>query len=122
MSTVDRNLIAHLVSAMRSVKSALSSAGYLQILGILSASEPPSSGRFRRGYDKAIFISKYKADIQRLLASEAEIKELAFSYAAVLKEKELEEEKARVPKANPYPYTTDYPVIPPKPEPKRCTA
>ncbi|ONK65538.1 uncharacterized protein A4U43_C07F38130 [Asparagus officinalis] len=36
-------------------------------------------------------------------------------------QKQLEEEKARVPKANPYPYTTDYPVIPPKPEPKRCT-
>jgi len=34
-------------------------------------------------------IAKYKADIQRLLASEAEIKELAFSYAAVLKEKEV---------------------------------
>ncbi|ONK72905.1 uncharacterized protein A4U43_C04F24740 [Asparagus officinalis] len=62
MSTADRNLIAHLVSTMRSVKSALSSAGHLQIrvytthsLGILSASEPPSSGRFRRSYDKAIF-------------------------------------------------------------------
>ncbi|KAL0307019.1 UNVERIFIED_CONTAM: protein TPX2 [Sesamum radiatum] len=31
------------------------------------------------------------------------------------------EERARVPKAHPYPYTTDYPVIPPKPEPKPCT-
>ncbi|KOM48025.1 hypothetical protein LR48_Vigan07g172900 [Vigna angularis] len=29
--------------------------------------------------------------------------------------KELEEEIARIPKANPYPYTTDYLVIPPKP-------
>ncbi|KAE8669711.1 Protein TPX2 [Hibiscus syriacus] len=36
-------------------------------------------------------------------------------------EKQFEESKARVPKANPYPYTTDYPVIPPKPEPKHCT-
>ncbi|EOX99471.1 Targeting protein for XKLP2, putative isoform 3 [Theobroma cacao] len=36
-------------------------------------------------------------------------------------EKRYEEERARVPKANPYPYTTDYPVIPPKPEPKHCT-
>ncbi|CAL9777041.1 unnamed protein product [Musa acuminata subsp. burmannicoides] len=36
-------------------------------------------------------------------------------------QKELEEERARIPKANPYPYTTDYPVIPPKPEPKHCT-
>ncbi|GMJ09881.1 targeting protein for XKLP2 [Hibiscus trionum] len=35
--------------------------------------------------------------------------------------KRFEEERARVPKANPYPYTTDYPVIPPKPEPKQCT-
>ncbi|KAL3509324.1 hypothetical protein ACH5RR_028725 [Cinchona calisaya] len=35
--------------------------------------------------------------------------------------KEFEEERARIPKANPYPYTTDYPVIPPKPEPKPCT-
>ncbi|KAE8706217.1 Protein TPX2 [Hibiscus syriacus] len=36
-------------------------------------------------------------------------------------EKQFEEARARVPKANPYPYTTDYPVIPPKPEPKHCT-
>ncbi|XP_027348192.1 protein TPX2 [Abrus precatorius] len=35
--------------------------------------------------------------------------------------KQWEEENARIPKANPYPYTTDYPVIPPKPEPKECT-
>ncbi|KAK4795485.1 hypothetical protein SAY86_027811 [Trapa natans] len=35
--------------------------------------------------------------------------------------KQLEDEKARVPKANPYPYTTDFPLIPPKPEPKHCT-
>ncbi|XP_010272382.1 PREDICTED: protein TPX2-like [Nelumbo nucifera] len=38
-----------------------------------------------------------------------------------LLEKQWEEEKARIPKAMPYPYTTDYPVIPPKPEPKPCT-
>ncbi|KAE8703082.1 Protein TPX2 [Hibiscus syriacus] len=36
-------------------------------------------------------------------------------------EQQFEEATARVPKANPYPYTTDYPVIPPKPEPKHCT-
>ncbi|KAK8622404.1 hypothetical protein V6N13_117321 [Hibiscus sabdariffa] len=36
-------------------------------------------------------------------------------------EKQFEEERARVHKANPYPYTTDYPVVPPKPEPKQCT-
>ncbi|XP_031255373.1 protein TPX2 isoform X2 [Pistacia vera] len=35
--------------------------------------------------------------------------------------KQLEEERARIRKANPYPYTTDYPVIPPKPEPKQYT-
>ncbi|MQM19388.1 hypothetical protein Taro_052392 [Colocasia esculenta] len=38
-----------------------------------------------------------------------------------LVQKEIEEERARIPKANPYPYTTDYPVIPPKPAPKECT-
>ncbi|XP_073121451.1 protein TPX2 [Henckelia pumila] len=36
-------------------------------------------------------------------------------------QKQLEEERARIPKALPYPYTTDYPEIPPKPEPKPCT-
>ncbi|XP_062150898.1 protein TPX2 [Alnus glutinosa] len=35
--------------------------------------------------------------------------------------KQLEAERARIPRASPYPYTTDYPVIPPKPEPKQCT-
>ncbi|PHU06445.1 Protein TPX2 [Capsicum chinense] len=35
--------------------------------------------------------------------------------------KQIEDEKSRIRKANPYPYTTDYPVIPPKPEPKKCT-
>lgn len=35
--------------------------------------------------------------------------------------KHLAEENARVPKANPYPYTTDFPTVPPKPEPKQCT-
>ncbi|KAL9244496.1 hypothetical protein vseg_018267 [Gypsophila vaccaria] len=38
-----------------------------------------------------------------------------------LMQKQLEEEKARVPIARPYPDTTDYPVVPPKPEPKECT-
>ncbi|KAK1626083.1 hypothetical protein QYE76_000398 [Lolium multiflorum] len=40
---------------------------------------------------------------------------------AQLLQKKLEEEKARKFKAIPYPYTTDYPVVPPKPEPKPCT-
>ncbi|MCE2055135.1 hypothetical protein HAX54_042051 [Datura stramonium] len=35
--------------------------------------------------------------------------------------KQIEEERSRIRTATPYPYTTDYPVIPPKPEPKRCT-
>ncbi|KAL8228520.1 hypothetical protein R6Q57_016104 [Mikania cordata] len=35
--------------------------------------------------------------------------------------KQIEEERARIRKATPYPYTTDYPVVPPKPEPKQCT-
>ncbi|KAL8158523.1 hypothetical protein V2J09_000060 [Rumex salicifolius] len=35
--------------------------------------------------------------------------------------KELEEERARIPKAKPYPYSTDFPVVPPKPEAKHCT-
>ncbi|RDY06584.1 Protein TPX2, partial [Mucuna pruriens] len=35
--------------------------------------------------------------------------------------KQLEEENSRIPKVNPYPYTTNYPVVPPKPEPKQCT-
>ncbi|CAN6457394.1 unnamed protein product [Victoria cruziana] len=40
--------------------------------------------------------------------------------AEVLQEK-LEEQKARIPRASPYPYSTDYPVIPPRPQPKECT-
>ncbi|XP_010929249.1 protein TPX2 [Elaeis guineensis] len=42
-------------------------------------------------------------------------------FATQIFHKQLEEERARIPKANPYPYTTDYPVIPSKPEPKQCT-
>ncbi|XP_078180864.1 targeting protein for XKLP2 isoform X2 [Carex rostrata] len=38
-----------------------------------------------------------------------------------LARKQEEEEKARVRKATPYPYTTDYPVVPSKPIPKPCT-
>uniref|UniRef100_A0A3N7F8A0 TPX2 C-terminal domain-containing protein n=1 Tax=Populus trichocarpa TaxID=3694 RepID=A0A3N7F8A0_POPTR len=38
-----------------------------------------------------------------------------------LMQKQMEEERARFHRANPYPYTTDYPVIPPRPEPKPCT-
>nr|TKS04822.1 hypothetical protein D5086_0000139280 [Populus alba] len=38
-----------------------------------------------------------------------------------LMQKQMEDERARFHRANPYPYTTDYPVIPPRPEPKPCT-
>ncbi|CAN6472191.1 unnamed protein product [Victoria cruziana] len=62
LATADKNLIAHLLPAMRSLHNALSSAGlsHIQVstphsLGILSVSQPPSSGRFRRGYDRVIF-------------------------------------------------------------------
>ncbi|KAK8942153.1 Glucan endo-1,3-beta-glucosidase [Platanthera guangdongensis] len=58
----DRNLIVHLVPAIRSLSVALSAVGFPRIrvstphsLGILSASQPPSSSRFRRVYDRAIF-------------------------------------------------------------------
>ncbi|CAL9134288.1 unnamed protein product, partial [Musa acuminata var. zebrina] len=62
LATSDRNLIAHLVPAMRSLSAALAASGFPQIrvstphsLGILSASEPPSTGCFRPGYDRVIF-------------------------------------------------------------------
>ena len=62
IATGDRSLIAHLVSAMKSVHEALRLAGISDIqvstphsMGIMSRSEPPSSGRFRRGYDRVIF-------------------------------------------------------------------
>ncbi|ONK79203.1 uncharacterized protein A4U43_C01F3970 [Asparagus officinalis] len=56
------------------------------------AKSPIANGVDHGSHDE---VSKYKADIQRLLASEAEIKELAFSYAAVLKEKEEQLSKLR---------------------------
>ncbi|GLU02350.1 hypothetical protein SLE2022_196040 [Rubroshorea leprosula] len=62
LATSDKFLIAHLLPAMKALRSALDSANASTIkvstphsLGILSASEPPSSGKFRKGYDKAIF-------------------------------------------------------------------
>ncbi|CAN6442631.1 unnamed protein product [Victoria cruziana] len=62
LASNDKVLIANLVPAMRSLHAALSAArlGQIQVstpqsLGILSVSEPPSAGRFRRGYDRAIF-------------------------------------------------------------------
>lgn len=58
----DKNLIAHLVPAMKSIHSALKSAGIIGVqvstphfMGIFVDSEPPSSARFRRGYDRVIF-------------------------------------------------------------------
>eukprot|EP01018_Ginkgo_biloba_P016911 Gb_32374 [translate_table: standard] len=38
-----------------------------------------------------------------------------------LLQNEQKEQEARIPKANPLPYTIDYPIIPPKPEPRECT-
>lgn len=62
LATSDKNLIAHLLPAMKALHSALKLANISDIkvstphsLGILAASEPPSTGRFRRGYDRAIF-------------------------------------------------------------------
>ncbi|XP_058109654.1 glucan endo-1,3-beta-glucosidase-like isoform X2 [Magnolia sinica] len=62
IATADKNLIAHLLPAMRTLQNALKLAGMTNVrvstphsLGILSSSEPPSSGRFRRGYDRVIF-------------------------------------------------------------------
>uniref|UniRef100_A0A0D6QXP6 glucan endo-1,3-beta-D-glucosidase n=1 Tax=Araucaria cunninghamii TaxID=56994 RepID=A0A0D6QXP6_ARACU len=62
LSTGDKNLIAHLVPAMQNLHTALAGASLdKQVkvstphsLGIMAASEPPSIGRFRRGYDKVI--------------------------------------------------------------------
>eukprot|EP00250_Pteridium_aquilinum_P005854 c15881_g1_i1 orf=183-2441(+) len=38
-----------------------------------------------------------------------------------LKHNQLREQEQRIPKANPLPCTTDYPEVPPKPDPKECT-
>ncbi|KAE9597321.1 hypothetical protein Lal_00007569 [Lupinus albus] len=63
LATSDKNLIAHTLPAMEALYQALTLANISTVqvstphsLGILSASEPPSSGQFRRGYDKAIFV------------------------------------------------------------------
>ncbi|XP_056165191.1 glucan endo-1,3-beta-glucosidase-like isoform X1 [Syzygium oleosum] len=62
LATSDKTLIARLLPAMKALHSALQLAKVTNIqvttphsLGILSSSEPPSTGRFRRGYDRAIF-------------------------------------------------------------------
>ncbi|KAL7188765.1 hypothetical protein ACSBR1_038593 [Camellia fascicularis] len=62
IATVDKTLIAHLLPAMKSLHAALNLAEISSIqvstphsLGILSISDPPSSGRFRRVYDRVIF-------------------------------------------------------------------
>ncbi|KAL5229731.1 hypothetical protein ABZP36_028507 [Zizania latifolia] len=64
------------------------------------AHTPPSSGRRRRYSSRPDpaepdEISKLKDDIQKLQASEAEIKALSFNYAAMLKEKEEQLGKLR---------------------------
>ncbi|PNY14663.1 glucan endo-1,3-beta-glucosidase-like protein [Trifolium pratense] len=62
LATSDKNLIAHILPAMKALHQALtlSNLTHIQIssphsLGILSSSEPPSAGSFRRGYDRTIF-------------------------------------------------------------------
>ncbi|CAN6203480.1 unnamed protein product [Urochloa humidicola] len=63
MATGDKSLINNLVPAMRALKAALVAAGFPNIrvstphsLGILAAvSGPPSAGRFRDGFDRAVF-------------------------------------------------------------------
>ncbi|KAK1587045.1 hypothetical protein Q3G72_008880 [Acer saccharum] len=62
LATSDKTLVAHLLPAMKTLKYALDQAKLTHIqvstpnsLGILSTSEPPSNGRFRKGYDKAVF-------------------------------------------------------------------
>lgn len=47
--------------------------------------------------------------------------EKEMKFVTKLLEGEEREMEARIPKANPYPYTTDYPLIPPKPVSKECT-
>lgn len=47
--------------------------------------------------------------------------EKEMKFVTKLLEGEEKEQEARIPKANPYPYTTDYPLIPAKPIPKECT-
>ncbi|XLU98401.1 hypothetical protein S245_012741 [Arachis hypogaea] len=62
LATSDKDLIAHTVPAMKALHQALTLANITTVqvstphsLGILTSSEPPSSGQFRPGYDKAIF-------------------------------------------------------------------
>lgn len=47
--------------------------------------------------------------------------EKEMKFVTKLLEGEEREMEARIPKANPYPYTTDYPLVPPKPISKDCT-
>ncbi|KAK1262551.1 Glucan endo-1,3-beta-glucosidase 11 [Acorus gramineus] len=60
LTYIDRILISLLLRSMRSLSAAISATGLrIQVstphsLGILSVSKPPSSGRFSRGYDRAI--------------------------------------------------------------------
>lgn len=62
LATHDKFLITKLLPAMNSLHQALRLAGMAGVqvttphsLGILTTSQPPSAGRFRRGYDKVFF-------------------------------------------------------------------
>lgn len=48
----------------------------------------------------------YFNDLLQVRGAEKEKK-----FVMELVQKQLEEERARLPKANPYPYTTDFPVV-----------
>ncbi|TKY58972.1 Glucan endo-1,3-beta-glucosidase [Spatholobus suberectus] len=62
LATSDKTLIAHILPTMKALHQALALANLTAVqvstphsLGILSSSEPPSAGAFRRGYDRAVF-------------------------------------------------------------------
>ncbi|KAJ4849560.1 hypothetical protein Tsubulata_045806 [Turnera subulata] len=62
MATANKAWISNLLPAMRTLHTALLLAGIRDVqvttphsLGILSISEPPSAGQFRRGFDRVIF-------------------------------------------------------------------
>ncbi|KAF3341959.1 golgin candidate 4-like protein [Carex littledalei] len=98
-------------------EDAADSPEFLTAAASFAGETPPSVGRRRRSlrtppppspslgspipngsasdHDSYDEIARYKADIQKLQASEAEIKALSFNYAAMLKEKEEQLSKLR---------------------------
>ncbi|GAB2285376.1 hypothetical protein Dimus_019829 [Dionaea muscipula] len=89
---------------------------------------PPPSAKIVELFDKLSLEPNHDYQMQRNtkpspfhLQTEERGAEKERKLVMEIMQKQLEEERARIPKAIPYPYTTDYPVIPPKPEPKQCT-